>query len=227
MEEASAIEELNWKDIIIRGILSTTIPLSSIFYGIINKFNGKVYILQSSIDSMIPFNQYFILPYVFWYFYVGFFLFYLCGVDKTNYFKLLLCIVLGELICCLIFYFFPTYVARPNVLGDDFCSKLVRYIYKSDNPYNCFPSIHVLDSTFVAICVYKSNKFNMSTKRISLGISIIIIISTMFVKQHYFADIVSGALLAFVIYIVAEILYNHIHRIVLNKVKEHKKFFDI
>lgn len=228
MEQASEMEGLNWKDIIIRGIFSTTIPLSSILYGITNNFRGKAYVLQSSIDNMIPFNQYFILPYVFWYFYMGFFLFYLCGVDKTNYFKLLISIVLGELVCCFIFYIFPTYVQRPNVLGNDFCSDLVRYIYKNDNPYNGFPSIHVLDSIFVVIYVYKSHKMNKITKRISLGISILIILSTMFTKQHFFVDVVSATLLAFVLYLLVGILYNYIYRVILkNRNKTHKNYFDV
>lgn len=223
MEQASVMEGQNVKDIIIRGVFSISIPLSSILYGFTNKNRGNVHILQSSVDTMIPFNQYFILPYIFWYIYVAFFLFYFCAVDKEIYYKLLMSIVLGEIVCCLIFYIFPTYVPRPNVQGDDICSALVRAIYKSDNPYNGFPSIHVLDSIFVAVFVFKTHKLNKLTKIISLFFALSVIISTMFIKQHYFVDAVSAALLSWLLYMVAGVLYNVIYKFIKNR----KKLFNI
>ena len=196
MEQLREREQLDFKELILRGAFCLLIPLSTVFYGMLNKNRGKIYILQTSIDKAIPFNQYFIILYIFWYLYIAGFLIYFCILDKNSYYKLLFSIVAGELLSCVIFYFFPTYVPRPYITGNDFCSKLVLLIYKSDNPYNAFPSIHVIDSVLVAVFVYLSGRVKNVYKALSFICAFLIIISTMFVKQHYFPDIISGIIVA-------------------------------
>ena len=86
------------------------------------------------------------------------------------------------------FYFFQTTVPRPIVTGDDIFSKLILFTYKSDLPYNCFPSIHVI-TAFLAL---KGLILLMLRKRIKIPVNVVgflIIISTQFVKQHVIMDI--------------------------------------
>ena len=100
----------------------------------------------------------------------------------------------------IIYYFYPTYVPRPMITGTDFLSNMVLNLYAADNPYNCFPSIHVLNSVLIALYTYESDKVYKSTKVICVIISSFIILSTMFIKQHYFADVAVAIIFAFVLY---------------------------
>jgi len=63
----------DWRCIIKRGIFALLIPLISIIYPVLNKYNPNVKVLITFIDNLIPFNKYFIIFYVTWYGYVGIF----------------------------------------------------------------------------------------------------------------------------------------------------------
>ncbi|MFT5873990.1 MAG: membrane-associated phospholipid phosphatase [Clostridium sp.] len=188
-----------WKDIILRGMLGLSIPLISMTYPMLNQYRGNSNSVFTFVDKLIPFNKYFILPYVSWYIFIAVFSAILCVLDKKRYFKLLISINIGMLLCYIIYYFYPTYVPRPMITETDFFSNLVLNLYAADNPYNCFPSIHVLNSVLITLYIYESEKVYKLTKVICVIVATSIILSTMFIKQHYFADVVAGIIFAFVL----------------------------
>lgn len=197
------IDELkrNYKVVIKRIVFLLSIALTSGIYELLNNFRGNVYHIPTQLDSAIPFNKYFIIFYVFWYIYIGAaFAFYIVR-DESKYFKLLWGINLGMLICFVIYYFFPTIVPRPEVYGKDVFAYMVRAIYGRDNPYNCFPSIHVFDSFLVAIYINRDTKFSYKIKLLSSISAFMITLSTLYIKQHYIYDAVAGAILAYAIYV--------------------------
>lgn len=190
-----------WKDIVKRGVWALSVPIISIIYALLNKDRGWINIVETSVDKHIPFTKYFIIPYVSWYLYVGFFLMLLCVVNEKSYRGLLINLLIGMIISYIIFYVFPTTVPRPIINSKDIFSRLVLIIYNRDNPYNCFPSIHVINAALTAIYVNRESKLNRVIKGISTTVSILIILSTMFIKQHYFLDAVAGILIAYTLYI--------------------------
>ena len=200
MEQLQKALTYEWKDIIRRGLLSLSIPLISMTYPLLNQYRGDTNDLFTFMDKLVPFNKYFILPYVSWYIFIAIFSAILCMLDKERYLKLLITLNIGMITCYIIYYFYPTYVPRPMVTGTDFFSNLVLNLYEADNPYNCFPSIHVLNSVLIALHIYESEKVTKFTKTICVIISVSIILSTMFIKQHYFADVVAGITFACILY---------------------------
>ncbi len=200
LEEMKSYISKDYKNVIKRLICTVSIAMCSLLYAGLNANRGVVHDVSTRVDAAIPFNKFFIIPYIIWYGYVGFYLFYFAVYDGEKFFNLLWGIVSGMLFCCVIFYFYPTGVKRPELQGNDIFTKLVRLIYSNDNPYNCCPSIHVLDSVLIAAYVNRDSHPTLKTKIISTIISILIILSTMFVKQHYFIDAVAGAALAYFIY---------------------------
>jgi len=194
------VSAYEWKDIIRRGLWALSIPLISITYPILNQQRGATNSVFTAVDTIIPFNKYFILPYASWYIFIAVFCTILCILDKEKYFKLLITLNIGMITCYIIYYIYPTYVPRPMITGSDFFSNLVLNLYETDNPYNCFPSIHVLNSALVALYTYESEKINKLTKTICAIVAVSIILSTMFVKQHYFADVIVSVVFAFVLY---------------------------
>ena len=189
-----------WKDIIKRGLWGLSILFISMTYPILNQYRGETNSVFTFVDKLIPFNKYFILPYVSWYIFMAIFSAVLCILDKERYLKLLITLNIGMITCYIIYYFYPTYVPRPMITGTDFLSNMVLNLYAADNPYNCFPSIHVLNSALIALYTYESDKVFNIIKVICAFISGSIIISTMFIKQHYFADVVASIIFAFVLY---------------------------
>ena len=93
-----------------------------------------------------------------------------------------------------VFLLYPTAAPRPaDVPGDGFSAWSLRRLYALDPPYNCFPSLHVAYAFLAALSTYRVRR--------GLGIAalvwaVVIGISTLFIKQHFVADVVAGALLA-------------------------------
>lgn len=98
------------------------------------------------------------------------------------------------------FLVYPTIAPRPvTVVGEGFFAWLVRLIYLSDPPYNCFPSLHVAHSFVSALTCYRVHR----GVGIAIGLWVLLIaVSTMYIKQHYILDVVVGILLAYVAYLV-------------------------
>jgi membrane-associated phospholipid phosphatase len=107
------------------------------------------------------------------------------------------------LICFIVYFFFPTTVPRPNVPGTNLLQKLVLIIYGNDKPYNCFPSIHMMDTLLITLFVFKHNK-NLVLKISSAVICVSIYLSTWFVKQHSILDAVASTILAVILFFVFE-----------------------
>jgi membrane-associated phospholipid phosphatase len=175
-------------------------PILGLVYKILNNNPREAVILSTEVDGMIPFLPVFIIPYIIWYAFIFGYLVYFWYKDTQVYMKTLTVIVVGELICFLIYFFFQTTVPRPNLVGDGILIDLVGMIYSHDQPYNAFPSIHVL-TTFAIILASISirNKHTMHSIFIPIMGSLIIL-STLFVKQHYILDMFASMFLTSFIY---------------------------
>lgn len=151
--------------------------------------------LLTSADAAIPFIKYFALPYSVWIFYIYVCLVYFFFKDPTFYYRGLLTYIVCALICYMIYSVFQTTVPRPEVTGTDPFSELIRYIYNRDKPFNCFPSIHCFSSYMVMRLVWSSGFRNKRNLTLITGMSSLIIMSTLFVKQHVIMDAVGGIVL--------------------------------
>ncbi|MCM8711838.1 phosphatase PAP2 family protein [Clostridium sp. SYSU_GA19001] len=179
------------------------VPLN-IFYVLLNNSKRGVYSLVTKLDKAIPFMKVFIIPYIVWYVFIFLVMAYLCIKDKKTYFVTVVSYNLGLIACYITFFFFQTTVPRPELVGSDILTKLMSIIYSADQPYNCFPSIHVLTSYLMIKAVMASNIKSKSIISAVWFCSIIIIISTLFVKQHVILDVVSGIVYADLIFRVSE-----------------------
>ena len=178
------------------GILLLLIPLAGIIYCFLNKNNGQVHNLMTALDRSIPFSSYFIVPYIAWYVLIFVVLIFFLRKDERLYYACVSSIILSLLISYGVYYFYQTTVPRPVVIGHDVFSNLTRILYKVDNPYNTFPSIHVMTSYIIFLASnkikeYSSYKLTMAIK----GSVVLVIVSTLFLKQHTLLDVVGGLLL--------------------------------
>ncbi|MDF2988976.1 MAG: superfamily protein [Eubacterium sp.] len=200
---AELLKTNGFKGYFFRLLFMLLVPAAQGIYFLINLTTTRAYDITIYLDKFIPFNEWFIIPYVFWYVYTFGALLILAYTDYKTYYKLLFSIVTGMLICFIVYFFFPTTVPRPNVPGTNLLQKLVLIIYGNDKPYNCFPSIHMMDTLLITLFVFKHNK-NLVLKISSAVICVSIYLSTWFVKQHSILDAVASTILAVILFFVFE-----------------------
>ena len=161
------------------------------------------YIIHCKLDELIPFQEEFIIPYVFWYFYViGTFIWF-SRRSWEDYAKLCLMIFSGLTVCLAIYYIFPTglnlrLAFNPHETG--FLYNMVGFLRLIDTPTNVCPSIHVMNTVmiFQAICSLDDLKYRKAAIAVHFVIMILICASTVMLDQHSVIDIVCGVMMSFV-----------------------------
>ncbi len=188
------------------------------FYLIERRTSG-FHMIDSPLDDKIPFLPGFILAYYFWFLYVFITLFWFFFVSEEDYLKGFWFLAIGMASFIILNIFWPTAIdIRPeNVPGKDFCSWLVRLMYSIDTPTDVFPSLHVYNTVGIHACILNSTwirkkaaahskdekQYHRILHRvytISAIIAVLIIISTMFVKQHSVIDVLGGLILGAIVY---------------------------
>lgn len=100
--------------------------------------------------------------------------------------------IAGQAVCFVIYFLFQTTVPRPPVPGNDIWSQLVRSMYSFDNPFNAFPSIHVLTSYSLLKGCYDTPELSLFLRGTTGITSLFIIVSTLFLKQHTILDAIAS-----------------------------------
>ncbi len=177
-----------------------SIPALNVFYLLLNNPYRGVHSLVTDIDRSLPFLSIFILPYSGWYIFIFATLTYLCLRDRKTYYNALASINISLIICYLIYFFYQTTVPRPALAGNDFFTQMVTWVYTKDQPFNCFPSIHCLLSYLMMAAINTSKIKNKKNSFIICSIALLIILSTLFVKQHVLLDALAAMLLGDIIY---------------------------
>jgi len=142
------------------------------------------------LDDVIPFCEWFLIPYVFWYVLIvislGYFLLY--NVDSFK--RLQTFIIITQIVAVTVYILFPnrqdlrpSQFPRDNILTDG-----VRLLYRLDTNTGVCPSLHVAYSIGIASVWLKQKKCDVWWKGFVLGSVILICLSTMFLKQHSAVD---------------------------------------
>lgn len=162
------------------------------------------YVIHSVFDDYIPFCEYFIVPYLLWFPYIAVVLMYFFFTDKKGFYKATKLLFTGMTIFLIISTVFPNGLnLRPVTFEDDniFIS-MVRVLYKTDTPTNVLPSLHVYNSIGVSIAIASSQKLRQYkwVQYSSLALTTLIVLSTMFLKQHSIIDVFAGFVMAYLLY---------------------------
>ncbi|GAB6086575.1 phosphatase PAP2 family protein [Alkaliphilus crotonatoxidans] len=180
--------------------LMISIPIINIFYLILNHGERGARTLMTNIDQAIPFLKVFVIPYLAWYLFIFSTFIYFCLKDREVYYKTLLSTNLGLLVCYIVYFFYQTTVSRPLLAGEDLLTKMVGWVYATDQPFNCFPSIHVLTSYLMFKGIRHSHIRNKLNQLVISSIAFTIILSTLFIKQHVILDVIAAIILGEVLF---------------------------
>lgn len=161
-------------------------------------------VIHTAIDDYIPFLEVFIIPYYMWFLYVSLtLLFFMFSFDIEDYYKNFFFLATGMTVFLVISTLFPNMQQlRPAVMPrDNIFTHLVQIIYNTDTATNLWPSIHVYNSIGTMIAVHHSKRFNKNGVIIMDIIGVLIILSTVFVKQHSFYDVITAFIMAIIFYL--------------------------
>ena len=172
-----------------------------------NTVTTEFRVIHMGIDDRIPFLEIFIIPYLTWFLYVSVTVLALFFKDETkkDYYRCLIFLFTGMTLFLLISTLMPNgHQLRPAVMPrDNVFTRLIAALWRSDTPTNLWPSIHVYNSLGAHFAIAKSKAFenHKLIKYASFVLSVSIILSTMFIKQHSFFDVLTAFGLAAINYI--------------------------
>ena len=154
----------------------------------VNSYN----VVYTPVDSIIPFCELFVFPYVLWYFYLIGIHIYTFFFDVNAFKKLMKYIIFTYSVTLVIYFVFPTcqllrpvVFERQNVLTD-----FMAWFYTFDTNTNVCPSLHVIGSVAVMHTAWHTKGLESRKWKLAFGVTTFLIsVSTVFLKQHSVMDI--------------------------------------
>ncbi len=162
------------------------------------------FVIHSGIDEHIPFVEYFIVPYLLWFVFIAAVFLYFFFTDVAGFYKLAKLSFIGMTIFLVISTLMPNgLMLRPQFFPrDNIFTDMVKLLYQADTPTNVFPSLHVFNSVAACIAISDS-KALQKHKKLCWGAYVLaglIILATVFLKQHSVIDVVGAFVLAYALY---------------------------
>lgn len=159
------------------------------------------YPMYCSFDDLIPFCEWFVFPYLFWFvFLVGIHIYTLL-YDVEAFKRLMKYIILTYTATIVIYLLFPTcQELRPVVFErDNLLTRFIAGFYQFDTNTNVCPSIHVIGSMAVMeTALWSKTICSKRWKAAFVIVAILISISTVFMKQHSVLDLLAAVPLCLV-----------------------------
>lgn len=165
--------------------------------------------MNSTLDALIPFCEWFAIPYFLWFLYIAVGYVFLFFNNRTDFLRMCAFLYIGMTTCLIIYMVFPNYqllradyatLGRTNLLIDS-----LKLLQSSDTYFNVFPSIHCLNSIGMNIALAKNEWFKKHPILIFLTtvLTISICLSTVYVKQHSILDVFGAVVLAIPLYFIS------------------------
>jgi len=149
-----------------------------------------------AVDHALPLIPFFIVFYMIGYLFV----FLPCFLlrEKSEFFWGVTTFIIMLSVAFLFFKYLPIYMHKTYAFGDDGFSKLTYFQQTADVSYNNCPSLHVALNLFSwFVLLHRWPKIFIWL----IPLPLLIIVSTLFVKQHLVIDVASGILLGILGYI--------------------------
>ena len=146
--------------------------------------------VHCGLDDLIPFCEFFILPYVGWYGLVFGSLLYYLLYNVENFKRLQTFIMVTQAVALTIYIVLPTRQdLRPTeFVRDNFCVDIIRELYAFDTNTGVCPSLHCAYSIGIASAFLKDKEVAKWVRWLIAAFCALVCVSTTFVKQHSAVD---------------------------------------
>lgn len=146
-------------------------------------------------DDKIPFCEYFLIPYMFWFVYLVGIHIYTLLFDVESFVKMEKFVIVSYTIAIVTYMIFPNcQELRPLAFErDNIFTRFMAGFYEFDTNTNVCPSVHVIGSVAVSVGAWNSKHFGTRGWRIIFTVvTVLISISTVFLKQHSILDVLAA-----------------------------------
>lgn len=162
--------------------------------------------IHMALDDMIPFCEYFIVPYFTWFLFIAVTVLFFSFINKDvqEFYQLLFSLGIGMTLFLIISWLYPNgQDLRPLTFSrDNIFVDMVKGLYETDTPTNIFPSIHVYNSVAVYFAISHCGMLKKyPVVKVTAGVlTVLIVLSTMFLKQHSIFDVMCALALYALVY---------------------------
>lgn len=146
------------------------------------------------LDDVIPFCEFFVIPYVGWYFLIVLSLLFFALYNPENFKNMMKFIIVTQVVATVIYIVLPNRQdMRPVVFErENIFTAIVQLLYRADTSTNVCPSLHVAYSIGIASTWLKEPSVSGRCKAAVTAFCLLVCISVAFVKQHSVVDIVAA-----------------------------------
>ena len=149
------------------------------------------HVIHSTLDDMIPFNEFFVIFYVGWYVLIVISLGYFLLYSVQSFRNLQTYIIITQILAMAVYILYPSRQdLRPEVFPrENILTAIMGLIYRFDTNTGVLPSLHVAYSMGIASTWLREKSASPLVKTIITVFSLMVCISVAFVKQHSVLDI--------------------------------------
>ena len=151
----------------------------------------KCFPVHCWLDDVVPFCEYFVIPYVGWYLLIVGSLLYFALYNPDHFTKMMKFIIVTQVTAMAVYIIFPNRQdLRPTeFVRDNIFTEIVGLLYVADTSTNVCPSLHVAYSIGIASTWLKEQSASRLCKTLIVIFCLLVCISVAFVKQHSVVDI--------------------------------------
>ena len=168
----------------------------------------RCHLIHCALDDLIPFNEWFLIFYVGWYFLVFGSLLYYFLYDADKFSKLEAYIIVTQVVAMTVYVLWPSRQdLRPAVFPrENVLTAVLAFIYSFDTSTGVCPSLHVAYSMGILSVGLKDKALPVWSKVLLTFVVIMICLAVCFVKQHSVLDVLA----ALPVCLLAEYLVFHV-----------------
>ena len=178
-------------------------PIFGLLFGFVERYYPvqSYHVMYSPLDDVIPFNELFLIPYLFWFIYLAGTVVFLFFFDTKAFRHMMYFTMFTYAVTMAVYFLFPTcQELRPlEFARDNFLTQFMAAFYAFDTNTNVCPSLHVIGSVVAMLGGLHCKWLQSCGWKIFYVVSAVLIsISTVFLKQHSLLDVLWALPLCFV-----------------------------
>jgi len=199
--------DTKWKISKRQWLLMAYLPIHLLWFAYLETIDFSDYtVMHCALDDIIPFCEWFVIPYITWFVYMVATGIYFLRYDAKAFENFCLSLFIGFFISMIIVSTWHSgQELRPqNLEVTNFPTWVLNIIYTVDTNTCVFPSMHIVGAVATAVNLSASSTLR---KKVWLQICnwvlcILIVLATVFIKQHSALDVFAGIALETVVLLV-------------------------
>ncbi len=138
-----------------------------------------------------PFIKQFVYFYDSWYPFIILSAFIIFKHDSKQFNLLIATMLVTAFIGQITFVVYPSMIIRPSIEVKNITDWILNFTYKADTPaINCLPSMHCVYCFIISYYIATTKNINIKSKSLIITYSILIVFSTLFIRQHVVEDVI-------------------------------------